>query len=193
MSVLVNKTTRVICQRFTGFRLAGSGRRFVAAKGSLLAAPAALSLFTAFAQAQVIPGETPVDMPTAVMLFQSACLDSLPGFSGAEKALKAAGYTPNPETGTLYHPELNLSFNIDSGKSGGKCSMVFTSKDDPGVLGIALGSAAAAESTGDSEIQIDPTSGDTTVDMGRGTEMLFHVIGDQAGAVYYHTVISIGN
>ncbi|HMS96285.1 MAG TPA: hypothetical protein PKA03_13905 [Tabrizicola sp.] len=153
-----------------------------------LARLAALALTTLPANAEVSPGETPVDMNTAILLFQSTCLDHLPVFSGSAEALK--GYTPNPETGTLYHPDLNLSFSIKTGKAKGICSMVFASDDVPGVLGIALTSAAAA--VGGGEISVDPDMQNMMADLGDKGLMRFRVIGDQGGDVYFHAAVANG-
>lgn len=149
---------------------------------------AALALTTLPACAEVTPGETPVDMNTAIMLFQSTCLDHLPDFSGSAKAL--TDYSVNPETGTLYHPDLNLSFNIKTGKAKGICSMVFASNEDPGVLGLALTSAAAA--VGGGGVSVDPDMQNMATDLGNKGLMRFRVIGEQAGDFYFHAAVGNG-
>ena len=154
-----------------------------------LACLAAFALTTLPVRAEVTPGETPVDMNTAIMLFQSTCLDHLPDFSGSAKALKG-DYTPNPETGTLYHPDLNLSFNIKTGKANGVCSMVFASDEDPGVLGLALTSAAAA--VGGGGVTVDPDMQNMATDLGDKGLMRFRVIGEQAGDFYFHAAVGNG-
>ena len=145
------------------------------------------------ASAEDLAGSKPVGIENATNMFQKICVETLPDFKRAKAILDASGFAANPETGTLYHPTLNLSFKVKSGKANGACSMVFVSRTDPLQLGIALSTAAVTSGRGDGGVGMDPQTGFAQVDLGKGTIMTFEPSMKMGGDRYYHAVISNGN
>ena len=71
-------------------------------------------------------------------LFAAACLQS-GTLSDAQAMLANAGMVPNPETGTYFHQQFDMSVN----PAGELCSMVFSVSDAARVAETFRGSAAA--------------------------------------------------
>ena len=132
MSVLVDKTTRLICQGFTGFsRVAFVA--FALALGACEEAPR-LSVTPGTVQsgaATIASQNPPVTATRAVALFDAVCGASLKDeFASAAKLAKANGVSvPSPfGTPTIYSGTEDLSFQVQDGPGFGKtCSMVFGS------------------------------------------------------------------
>jgi hypothetical protein len=143
-------------------------------------------LAAAPAAAQGVPplGTAPLDAQTAAKFFSAVCLDTVPGFGNAGAALQANGFAPNPETGTYYHPRLDLSFHVEGG-----CSMVFGSDATPGEIGLAFAMATAA-AAGSGEIGLDPVSGATTVPGPAGTLMRVEPFTAPSGQSYFRALLA---
>ncbi len=123
----------------------------------------------------------PVD--TAVKFFEAVCLRTAPSFRGARAVLEADRLARNPETGTYYHPTLDLSFHVE-----GDCSMVFSSDDDTNVIGFAFAGATLAASGG-SDMGVDPDAGTTQA---RGPDGTFMTVGPfraPDGSVYLRALL----
>lgn len=141
--------------------------------GLLAATPAA---------AQGVPpiGEAALDAATAFKFFDAACLGTQPSFAGAPGALEANGFARNPETGTWYHPTLNLSVQADDA-----CTMVFASDEDPGQVAMTLAMGVAAAAGGGADVSLDPSSGRAVVPGPDGSVFEMEPVPSQDGRRYY--------
>ncbi len=125
------------------------------------------------AENSVNVGETPAPVAVASVLFTKVCVETLPSFANAQKHLKAPEFEQNPSTGIYYHQKYDLSFKLQRSKKQIACSMVFASTDDPLQLAMATTLPAASYAVGAAEVQIDPATNASTVQLDKSTIMIF--------------------
>lgn len=143
---------------------------------------------------RAIPGETPLDLNSALALFKQVCADRLPGFENSRPMLAAADYWQNPETGTQYHPTFNLSFNILPGRKTGRCSMVFASEVEAGTLAVGLSVVATATvKDGSGDVGVNPVTGTAEAAAAGGAMFYFEPTGVSGQNHYFHAVLTAGN
>lgn len=145
-----------------------------------------LAVLGAPALAQGVPplGEAPLPSRTAAKFFDAVCLRNAPGFGGAAAALAANGFAPNPETGTYYHPTLNLSFHVED-----RCSMVFASDAPATEIGLAFGAATNAATGTAGEVTLDPVSGAASAPGPASTRMTVEPFAAPSGEPYFRALL----
>lgn len=97
-------------------------------------------------------------------MFANVCI-SVNTMEQADAALRAVGMLDNPETGTYFHQQFDLSLN----PGGGTCSMVFVT-DQPGhwateIFGKTI-SATHADALADLQLSHNETNGEVYVRAG---------------------------
>ncbi len=142
---------------------------------------------------QVAAGETPVepvgpgteqaDAITATKILQKVCVDTAPSFKKAPAVMAKMPFRQHPVTGTFYHQNLDLSIKLMSKR----CSMVFTSKDDPIVLSIAISAAGGKQSSG--SIDLDPSNGSSMTKTKTGLTIELDAMGRDNGRNWYRAVV----
>ncbi len=145
----------------------------------------ALAAAPAFAQGTPPLGTQPLSSRDASKFFHAVCLRAAPGFGQSAATLAANGLVPNPETGTFYHPELNLSFQVRDGR----CSMVFASEAEATEMALAFAAATALASGPDAVIQLDPTSGRAELPGPAGTRMMVEPFTANSGQSYFRALL----
>ena len=128
----------------------------------------------------VNPGAEMADGISAMLIFTRVCLDTQPHFKKAPAVLADLPFRQRPETGTYYHQNLDLSVKL----VGGRCSMVFTSADDPTQLGILMSAAS-----GNGQMSIDPNTGAASTVTKNGARLEFEPIGRSKGRNWYRAVL----
>lgn len=118
-------------------------------------------------------GTAPLDLDSAVLAYQSICLDTLPRFAAAEEVVRRQGMAQNPTTGTWYDPRRELSVNLEPSDGRPACSIVFASNDKPQTLSIAVAMATGIESGETPNVFIDFERGGAFTPLANGTEMVF--------------------
>ena len=109
------------------------------------------------------PGAQPADPRFAAQVFNDACVQTLPDFSGTPQAIAAYQMTQHARFGTYYHNQQNLSVKL----IGQDCSIVF------GVAGDAT-SAIVAFGTVLNTLAPDPDI-NVLLDGSKGPDGLFYV------------------
>jgi hypothetical protein len=154
---------------------------------TLLAALAlALAAGGAHAQGEPGPGTQPLTSQTASKFFHAVCLSAAPGFAQAPATLAANGFAQSSGTGTYFHPDLNLSFQV----AGGRCSMVFAS--DAAATEMALAFAAAtAQATGQpASLELDAGTGHAEHPGPAGTRMMVEPFSAPSGEPYFRALLA---
>jgi len=120
---------------------------------------------------------------TATSILQRVCIDTAPSFKKAPAVMAKMPFRQHPVTGTYYHQNLDLSIKLMSKR----CSMVFTSKDDPMEVGIAISVAGGGQSSG--TVGLDPNTGGTVTKTKTGLTIELDPMGRQNGRSWYHAVV----
>lgn len=94
------------------------------------------------------PGARGVSSDRATQIFAELCVRHAPGFGGTEVSAAANGFVQNAGTGAYYHQQDNLSVKL----TDGRCSMVFSSKENA----IALESAFEKVNSNGRKITFSP-------------------------------------
>lgn len=88
-------------------------------------------------------GTENVESVSGSIMFGQICADTYPDFDKARQALAAMPFKQNPNTGTYYHQNVDMSVKLIDNGADHICSMVFGSKDDPDGLAIIFAAASA--------------------------------------------------
>ncbi|MBF9043408.1 hypothetical protein HKCCE4037_08725 [Rhodobacterales bacterium HKCCE4037] len=94
-------------------------------------------------------GSSTANPAVLARLFASACLQSA-NLADTQTLLTGLGMVPNPETGTYFHQQFDMSVN----PAGAICSMVFLAADPETVADVFRESAAALVGIGAQDIEI---------------------------------------
>lgn len=94
-------------------------------------------------------GTNPVAAQAAIDFYGVVCLLTAPGFGNAAMVLANNDFAQSAETGTWFHPVLNLSFNVTD-----ECSMVLGTTDPVALIPISLASASIVALRGDPDTNI---------------------------------------
>ncbi|MCX8508083.1 MAG: hypothetical protein ORN49_04255, partial [Rhodobacteraceae bacterium] len=86
------------------------------------------------AQSDVGPGPDQANGINASMIFGDVCVATAPSFRKAPAVMAKMPFRQHPGTGTYYHQNLDLWIKL----MPKRCSMVFTSEDDPTELGMMM-------------------------------------------------------
>lgn len=132
----------------------------------------------------VEPGAEQADGLLAMAMFSDICIKTSPSFRGAPAALAKLPFRQHPETGTYYHRNVDLSVKL----MPKRCSMVFTSKDDPGQLGMIAGTTTAMADQDTGSMGLDPDTGAASTIARNGTLIEFTPTGRQHGRSWYRIV-----
>ena len=136
------------------------------------------------------PGNEQVSSDLAAFIFKDACVDPYPGFATTPAVLTRIGMRPHAQTGTYYHPKLDLSVKLLDGKRGKVCSMVFASREPAGQLSI-LFSVVSLEKSKTSTVGIDPGSSSGMVKLSDGRSMTFGPAVKARGRSYYRAAMGL--
>ena len=136
------------------------------------------------------PGNEQVSSDLAAFIFKDACVDPYPGFATTPAVLTRIGMRPHAQTGTYYHPKLDLSVKLLDGKRGKVCSMVFASREPAGQLSI-LFSVVSLEKSKTSTVGIDPGSSTGMVKLSDGRSMTFGPAVKARGRSYYRAAMGL--
>ncbi len=131
------------------------------------------------------PGIKSVDIASVIPIFEDLCINTSPSFRRTAAEATKYGMIQSEKTGTFFHQTLNLSVNIRNGK----CSMVFASNEDPGVLAVGLAIATAASVKSDTEISVDPITGTASTKARGGKIMTLNPLPPIKGKKYYRAAI----
>jgi hypothetical protein len=82
-------------------------------------------------------------------LFHGVCVGAA-SLDAAEAVLESVGMVSNPETGTWFHQQFDMSVN----PSGGICSIVFAATDEAAATAEFLQSVAAVDAAGAGSVEI---------------------------------------
>ncbi len=134
-------------------------------------------------KSSVGPGPAVVDGAMAAELFADICGSTYPNLKAATAKLAKGPYRQQPQTGTWYHRDLDLSFKIIPEQRA--CSQVFGTQDDAGPLGLLY--AVSVSST--DKVAIDPASNATMTSGPHGSVFEFAVTGKVRGRSYIHAVL----
>lgn len=128
----------------------------------------------------------PVSAQEALNNF-AVCINSAPTFADAAGQLSDMTFTQHPQTGTWYHDDLNLSIKLMSDR----CSMVFSSPEEPAELGLilAVGSAMTNEDE-KASVDLNPDTGAAGSMARGGAEFTFVPTGFIGEKPYFRAVIT---
>ncbi|MGB5069289.1 MAG: hypothetical protein WBO29_18175 [Albidovulum sp.] len=130
------------------------------------------------------PGPAQADGTSAGVIFSSVCADTAPSFRQAPAILAKMPFRQHPTTGTYYHQNLDLSVKL----MPKRCSMVFSSRENPMQLGLGLAAFAAVDS-GSNQMGIDPDTGASATKGKGGTAFEFVPLGRANGRNMYRAVL----
>lgn len=148
------------------------------------------SMSASFATAQEAnSGPSQVDAVLVLFEFKAACVDTLPDYTGAESKL-GSKFRQHPDTGTLYHSELDLSVRFLENDTHQRCSMVFSSTDDAMPMAIMLGGIVDPEGKSGDTLQIDPESGEAVRVFPNDVVFEFNLGTHDGQRQYYRAVIT---
>ncbi|MEX3016638.1 hypothetical protein [Gymnodinialimonas hymeniacidonis] len=133
-----------------------AGCHITAWRRSLFAALGLLAMTFAGAADAQAPSVGSAEANPAVLarLFAATCIES-GALAEAQALLANAGMVPNPETGTYFHQQFDMSVN----PSGELCSMVFSVADAAAVADVFRASAAAVVGGEAADIEIRQLEG----------------------------------
>lgn len=139
---------------------------FMAAGARLAAAVVALA-GPATAQSPDV-GSTIANPAVLGRMFANVCI-GVNSMEQADAALRSVGMLDNPETGTFFHQQFDLSLN----PGGGTCSMVFVT-DQPGAFAIEIFGKTVVLTHPDAMVDVDmshnETDGEVYVRAGYGVD-----------------------
>lgn len=104
----------------------------------------AMALCAGMAAAQEVgPGPDPAPPAEAARIFAGVCAATLPDFRAAPAAIAALPLRQNPQTGTWYHRQLDLSVKLHRLNGENVCSVVFSSSGQQAAVSREMGAATA--------------------------------------------------
>lgn len=175
---------RLLPVRFAGLIAAVTLSACVSSAPSPPSAEAA-KLAEQVAQSDIGPGPDQVEGIGASMIFGDVCVATAPSFRKAPAVMAQMPFRQHPGTGTYYHQNLDLSIKL----MPKRCSMVFTSKDDPGELGIMMAISPATSDQGSGSMDVNPDTGASATMTKSGAKIEFEPMGRKNGRNWYRAVI----
>lgn len=143
------------------------------------------ALVAQIAKSDVGPGSEQVDGFAAAAILGDVCVATAPSFRNAPAVMAKMPFRQHPGTGTYYHQTLDLSVKL----LPKRCSMVFTSKDEPSQLGIAIATSAAMAGQSTGSMGLDPDTGAASTLAKNGATIAFEPMGRSNGRNWYRAVV----
>lgn len=137
------------------------------------------------AQSDVGPGPDQVDGIGASIIFRDVCVATAPSFRKAPAVMAKMPFRQHPGTGTYYHRNLDLSIKL----MPKRCSMVFTSKDDPSRIGIMVAISPAWFDQESGSVQVAGETGKMASVTNGGAKVEFEPLGRRNSRNWYRAVI----
>lgn len=146
-----------------------------------------VAVLTDPASEAVLPGSKAADWDEALGIFESVCVKTYPNMTAAKAAVSKLPFAVNPQTGTYYHKNLDLSIKLFEGRPKA-CSLVFGSRQD--FLEVAIPFAAITGSGANIEIFETPRSAVTTGP--NNSTFVIQPFGNDPKRNYYNAVLRPG-